>query len=353
MQRAGPIERGVGGPVAVLPGRRPRELQEDVVEGRPAEPEVADPDPFAAQLRGGVLDQLEAVPWGRHRQPVRTLVRLGIPTAHPGERLLSELALGGVRKLDLEDLAADLFLELVPRARGDHPAVVDHRDPLGELVGLLQVLGGQKQRGALALEVSNRIPDLVAAARVEPGGRLVEEEDPGLRQQARAQVEPPSHPPGVGPGRAVGCICQIEVAEQPIGAFGRLLPGEVEESPEHLEVLAPGQQLVDGSELAGQGDLLANCGRLLGDVLAEDLGSARIRRDERGKDPDEGGLARAVRAEQPEDGSFRNLEIDSRQRLGFAEALRDPLDPDRRTGAPQLWGLPGRRHGHLILGSDA
>ena len=38
---------------------------------------------------------------------------------------------------------------------------------------------------------------------------------------------------------------------------------------------------------------------------------------------------------------------------GRAEALRDPLDPDRRTAAPQLWGLPGRRHGHLILGSDA
>ena len=208
----------------------------------------------------------------------------------------------------------------------------------------------------LALEVPDRSPDLVAAARVEPGGRLVEEEDPGLRQQARAQVEPPSHPPGVGPGRAVGRIGEIEVAEQPIGAFGRLFPGEVEESPEHLEVLTPGQQLVDGSELAGQSDLLADGRRLLCDVVAEDLGSARIRRDERGKDPDEGGLARAVRAEQPEDGSFRNLEIDSRQRLRFAEALRDPLDPDRRTAAPQLWGLRpvrGRHHGHLILRSDA
>ena len=70
----------------------------------------------------------------------------------------SELALGGVRELDLEDLAADALLELVARARGDHPAVVDHRDPLGELIGLLQVLGGQQQRGAPALEVSDRMP---------------------------------------------------------------------------------------------------------------------------------------------------------------------------------------------------
>ena len=114
------------------------------------------PDPFAAQLRGCVLDQLEAVSWGGHRQPVRTLVRLGIPTAHPGERLLSELALGHVRKLDLEDLTADSFLELVSRTRGDHPAVVDHRDPLGELIGLLQVLGGQEQRGAASLKVPDR-----------------------------------------------------------------------------------------------------------------------------------------------------------------------------------------------------
>ena len=69
-------------------------------------------------------------------------------------------------------------LSSLPVPFGDHPPVVDHRDPVGELVGLLQVLGGQQDRRALAPQLAHDRPDLVAAARVEAGGRLVQEEHP-------------------------------------------------------------------------------------------------------------------------------------------------------------------------------
>ena len=51
---------------------------------------------------------------------------------------------------DLDPLAADLGLELVGGAAGDDLAVVDDRDRVGQLVGLLEVLGREQQRRALA-----------------------------------------------------------------------------------------------------------------------------------------------------------------------------------------------------------
>ena len=220
-------------------------------------------------------------------------------------------------------------------------------------IGLLQVLGGQQQRGPLALRGPGSQPQIsVAAARIEPGGRLVEEQDPGPRQQARGEVEPPSHPAGVGPGRAVGRIGEIERAR---AADRRVRRASSRDRSNRRPNISRFSRPVSSSSTAANCPVRPISSRTaagsLRDVVAKDLGSARIRRDERGKDPDEGGLARAVRAEQPEDGSFRNLEIDSLQRLRFAEALGDPLDPDRRTAAPQLWGLRpvrGRHHGRLI-----
>jgi hypothetical protein len=59
--------------------------------------------------------------------------------------------------------------------------VVDHRDPIRELVSFLEVLGRQQQRRSVANELVHDRPDLVTAARVEPGSGLVEEEDPRPR----------------------------------------------------------------------------------------------------------------------------------------------------------------------------
>ena len=48
--------------------------------------------------------------------------------------------------------AGDAPLELVRRALGDDPAAVEDRDPVGELVGLLQVLGREEDRHAVGGE---------------------------------------------------------------------------------------------------------------------------------------------------------------------------------------------------------
>ena len=275
-------------------------------------------------------------------EPVRALVRLRIAAAHPGEHRLRPVTLPRAGQFHLQDLAADAVLELVPGSLRDHLPPVDDRDPVGQLIGFLQVLGGQQQRRPLAPQLAHDGPDLVAAARIQARGRLVEEQHLRARQQARRDVELAAHAAGVGPGRPVSRLRQVEPLEQLAGAAAGLLAGQLEQAAEHLQVLAPGQQLVDRRELPRQADQLADSGRLPRDVAAEDLRPARIRRQQRGQDADQRGLARPVRAEQAKHHPRWDLEPGTIQRHGRPEALDHPLDPHRRhrrttSVQPGLW----------------
>src|ERR1700722_2333608 len=61
----------------------------------------------------------------------------------------------------------------------DDQSVVDDRETIAELVGLLEVLRRQENRRAALVDAPPLVPDGAAASRVEAGRRLVEEEDSG------------------------------------------------------------------------------------------------------------------------------------------------------------------------------
>ena len=195
-------------------------------------------------------------------------------------------------------VAADHRLQLVGGALGDDVAGVDHADALGEAVGLLHVLRGEHDRGAFALELGDHVPQAHAAAGVEPGGGLVEEQDGRRHHQAGAEVETPAHPAGVRLQRAVGRVVELEDAEQPRRPFLRRLAGHAPEPSDEHEVLAAGEIVVDRGELAGQADHRPDELGLLHHVEATDGGATAVEGQERGEDPDGRGLAGAVRPEQ-------------------------------------------------------
>ena len=71
-------------------------------------------------------------------------------------------------------------------------AVHDH-EPVAQLLGLVHVVGGEHQRDALTLELVEALPQQVARLRVEPGGRLVEQQQLGLVDQRAGDREPALH----------------------------------------------------------------------------------------------------------------------------------------------------------------
>ena len=109
-----------------------------------------------------------------------------------------------------EYVGADARLEFSRRAFGNHHPVVDHGDPVGELVGLLEVLRRQEDRHAeVVVEAPHLLPDRRPAGRVEAGRRLVEEEDARIVYQREGQVQPALHASGV----RAGALLRIHVVE--------------------------------------------------------------------------------------------------------------------------------------------
>ena len=324
--------------VGVVASGRAGQLQEHVIERGTAQRETGHLDSGAVQGSRGLLDQLEPMPRGWQREPVGAVFRLRLAAPDAPQHGQSLVPPCRARELDLEDLTADALLQLVAGALGDHPAVVDHRDPIRELVRLLQILRRQHERRSLADELAHDRPDLVAAARVEPGGGLVEEEDPRPRQQARCEVEPAAHPAGVGARGAVGGVGEVEALEQLVRATPGRRRREVEQAAEHHQVLAAREDLVDRRELSRQPEQLTDDRGLVHHVVTEDLGPSGFRCQQRRKHAHQRGLASSVRPEQPEHRALRNNEVDPQERWSRAEALRHSLDADGRRG--------GSRSGH-------
>ena len=110
-----------------------------------------------------------------------------------------------------------------------------------------------------------------------PGRRLVEEQDVGPADEARGEVEAPAHAARVGLGGATRGLGQAEPLEHLAAAAARLGLRQVVEAPDQLEVLEPGEVLVDRGALAGEPDAEPQLLRVAHDVEAVDLGAAARR----------------------------------------------------------------------------
>ena len=121
--------------------------------------------------------------------------------------------------------SADLGLQLGRRPLGDEMAVVDDPDPVGEGVGLLQVLGGEEDGDpVLGGQSRDLLPEGGAALDVEAGRGLVEEEDAGPVGEREREVEPAFHPARVAADLAVGGVGEADPLQQFAAARFALAP---------------------------------------------------------------------------------------------------------------------------------
>src|SRR5262249_44258643 len=103
-----------------------------------------------------------------------------------GCRALEDLlAVQAIADLRLRALAR----ELCGRALADDLAADDDGHAVGELLGLVEVVGRQQDRRAERAERANRLPGLAARLRVEARRRLVEEDQVRVADQREAEVE--------------------------------------------------------------------------------------------------------------------------------------------------------------------
>ena len=305
------------GPVA-------REREEDVIEAGLSQRQATDRQP-------GLIEGPEDL----HRDP-RAIVdgdvqhatlevtprrhRADHPDGGPGRLVVLEAHLQHGR--------AEPGLQLTGRALGDDEPVVDHRQPLGQDVGLLQVLGGEEQRRAVGHELADHVPEVVAAARIEARRRLVEEEDAWSVHERGREVEAAPHAAGVGLDRTVGGVGEGEALEQLVDTGPDDLRALTGQSPDQSQVLPTGELLVDRRVLAGEADVGPDLACLPHDVEPEHLGTAGVGADDRREDSDGRGLAGAVRTEEAVDRAGPHGEVDAVEGVDVTEVLDEPLDDD-------------------------
>ena len=147
-------------------------------------------------------------------------------------------------------------------------------------------------------------------------------------------------PPGVGPGRAVGGVGQIELARAADGASAPCSRERSKSRPTITRFSRP-VSFSSTAPTAGQPDLLADPAGSCATSIPSDLGPARIGRASVVRIRTRG-LARAVRAEQPEHGPLLAPRGPPRPAPGFRRsASRPPRPGSPELPRPQLWGLPG------------
>ena len=260
----------------------------------------------------------------RHVHPARLGREHGLSAGDAADDLPGQLLIGPVRELQLQRRVSDRALQLVRSALGDLAPLVDDRDPVGQLVGLVEILGGEQDRAAVGDQAADRVPHLAAGARVKPRRRLVEEDQRRPRDQAGRQVQAPAHAPRELRDRLVGRVAQVELLEQPGGSGASVRRAHALQASEQPQVLGRGQVIVDRCVLPGHPEQLADAMGLARDVHAEHLGVPRVDRQQRGEHPQHRRLSGPVRAEDAEDLALANLEVDPVDGAKPAERLDQP-----------------------------
>ena len=167
---------------------------------------------------------------------------------------------------------------------GDEAAAVQHGDGVGELVGLLQVLGGQQHARAGRHEGADLRSTGRGGARVQAGRGLVQEHDPGPLTRVIGQVELAAHAarqlltPACGRRRQAEARDQLCRARRP-SARGRWNRAAMSR---RFSVTVSRASTAESWPVTPISRRTA-CGSR-GDVVAQDAGGAAVGRQQRGQD---------------------------------------------------------------------
>ena len=210
-----------------------------------------------------------------------------------------------------DDVGPDRPLEVRRCSLGDEAADVDDADPVGEHVGLLEVLRREEDRHPqLDVEPANLLPHRGAADRVEAGRGLVEEQDLRVVDERRGEVEPAPHAARVRADSAIEGVTDVDQLGQLGDAAVGVASGQAVEQPLQPQQLGAGLARIERRLLERDADAQPNGSRVGGDVEPGDRRRAARRSDQRAQHLHRGRLAGAVGAEEPVDLAGGDVEVD-------------------------------------------
>ena len=221
--------------------------------------------------------------------------------------------------------------QVVDGATGRQSPRLQDADRVTQGLEAVQLVRADEHGACAAGDQSAQVGEqLLGRLRVEPGGRLVEEQELWPVQDGAREGGLLPHPLAEGAHLRAEPVGQPQQLDHVVDPPGDFRAGHVVELGPGGEVVAQGQCLVEarvgldpdaGAELVGAGRRQR---------LAEEPDGARGRAQHAGQQPDCRRLPRAVGAEQPEGCATGHLERDTVDRDPVAEVPGDPVGGDRR-----------------------
>ena len=212
------------------------------------------------------------------------------------------------------------------RALGDHAALVQHVDALGQRRDGLHDVLDQQDGDARIADRADHLDDLGDLGRIEPRHHLVEQQQARTGGERTGELQALAAGDGEIGAHLVELARHADHAGHRFGlALGQLAVGGAEVGADH-DVLAHadlGERLGDleGAHHAGGADAMR---RQAGDVLALEGDTAGIGRVEAGDGREQCRLARAIGADQADDLSLAHVERGLVDRFQAAERLGKP-----------------------------
>ena len=264
-----------------------------------------------------------------------------------------------VGDLEVDEVAGDLRLEVVRGVAGDDLAVVDDDDAVAELVGLVEVVRGEEDgRAAPVAQVGDVGPQVRAGLRVQARGRLVEEHQGRLVDQAHGDVEPAPLATGHRLGLPVPQAVELELVEQLVPAPTGILRRHPVEHPVVGHLVTGSRRAAGGTALGHVADAPTHLLGLADHVVARDRRRTRGRPQERREHPQRRRLPGAVRTEEADHLALGDVDVDVvdgadlrlRPPLPRLEGLDQPAGVDHRrfSVSSYAWGRAGTPAGIAI-----
>src|SRR5439155_19832335 len=239
--------------------------------------------------------------------------------------------------------------DLVGRAARDERADVEQVEASGEALDHLDVvLHEEDRRAPLLLHRLQRVDQVHGLALVEPGRRLVEQEQEGLGHQGTADLDEAAAPQAErldGPVRHVVEAQEVERGLRTLSPVG-IGPPEVQQVLHQAAVPTPGalghEQVVADAHAAEELDALERppeaqpgppVDREAGDVALVEHDPARVGSEDAEEAVEERRLARAVRADEADRLTRRHVEGDAVEGGDAREALGHLAGVEQRGAA--------------------
>src|SRR5688572_3639529 len=197
-------------------------------------------------------------------------------------------------------------------ARGQHCALVDDIRAIADAERFTNVMIGYEHADAALLEEPNDALDVEHGDRVDAGKGLIQQDEGRSRAERARDLQPPSLSSRQRDGGMLAQVRDVEILEQFAQALldlAGLKPLQLEDG---LHVLfygeAPKHRVLLGQ--VGDSQARAAVDRQVRELVAVEMDGAGVHRHEAHDHVEAGGLAGAVRPEQPDHLAARDLERD-------------------------------------------